>query len=90
MVPRPKMNVAIKAVTRVGRVLATEKRSLTTTMTTLFFMILEEANIATGMATKAPTREPMMLILIVSNNGPQIDGMYPGSGGNIFPSITQN
>ena len=33
VVPRPKMKVAIRAVTRVGKVLATEKRSLTAIIT---------------------------------------------------------
>ena len=90
VVPNPNIKVAIRAVTRVGRVLATENSNLTKMMTTLLFIMFEDASIAIGMAMRAPTREPMILIFMVSNKGPQMDGMYDGSGGNIFARITQN
>ena len=75
VVPRPKMKVAIRAVTKVGKVLATEKRSLTAIISTLLFTMLEEASMAIGIATRAPTILPMMLILMVSKRGVQMDGM---------------
>lgn len=88
-VPKPKINVAINALTNVGKVRNILNKNLLTAATGLL-ITLEAAKYAAGTAAIEPSMEPNNDILIVSINGCQIKSIHSHFGGIIWSIMTKN
>lgn len=88
--PSPKIKVAIKALTNVGKVRRRLSSVLLITIIIFDDVIFEDAATATGKAKTAPSIEPSNDILMVSNKGFHTLLNELQSGGIILPIIVKN
>ena len=86
-VPSEKISAQMLAMISVGSVRISPRIKRMTETTALFRMMLDDARIPKGSASRHPVMEPRMDILIVSSSGPVTFGKKLQSGWKIFPRI---